>query len=146
MVPFCMTEPCDMEKSEYETSRGAACGDEVAGMSRSLRLRSWPWPRCFGGRSSFAMLRTWMSEKEPEDWRMRGRRLRAFPALWLAWEMAGLSVLRASVSGEGCVTHSSDRSSSHGCVVLAIVVVVRVAGGAVAACRWCRGWAALKMR
>lgn len=136
-----------MEKSEYDMSRGAACGDEVAGTPKSLRLRSWPAPRCFGGRSSFAMLRTWISEKEPEDWRMRGRRLRALPALWLAWEAAGLSELRTTESGEGCITHSSDRSSSHGCVLLAIVVVVRVvAGGAVAACRWCRGWAAVKMR
>ena len=33
---------------------------------------------CFGGRKSFAILRVCISEKEPEDWRMRGRRLRAF--------------------------------------------------------------------
>ena len=39
------------------------------------------------------MLRTWISEKEPEDCRMRGRRLRAFAALWGV--TAGLWTLRA---------------------------------------------------
>jgi hypothetical protein len=42
---------------------------------------------------------------------------------------AGLPVLRATEAGVACGIHSSDRSSSHGCVVLAIVVSRGCGGG-----------------
>jgi hypothetical protein len=58
---------------------------------------------------------------------MRGRRLRAFAdALWGVFVAAGLWALRAIVAGESWTTHSSERSSSHGCVVLLAMLVVMV--------------------
>lgn len=121
-----------MEKDEYEARRGGpmcdALGEDGAGGAlMSLRLRSRRALLCLGGRSSLAMLRTWISEKEPEDCRMRGRRLRAFAdALWGVFVAAGLWALRAIVAGESWTTHSSERSSSHGCVVLLAMLVVMV--------------------
>jgi hypothetical protein len=106
-----------MEKDEYEARRGGstcdALGDDGAGGAlMSLRLRSRRALRCLGGRSSFAMLRTWISEKEPEDCRKRGSRLRALAdALWGVFVADGLGALWACVSGEGWSTHSSDRPS-----------------------------------
>lgn len=88
----------------------------------SLRLRSASALLCLGGRNSFAMLRTWISEKEPEDCLMRGRRLRAFAGtLCDDCVAAGDSEVRADASGVACGIHSSERSSSHGCVMLAML-------------------------
>jgi hypothetical protein len=93
-----------------------ALGDGGAGGALiSLRLRSRRALLCLGGRSSFAILRTWISEKEPEDCRKRGSRLRALAdALWGVFAAGGLSC------------HSSDRPSSHSGVVVAMVAVVVV--------------------
>lgn len=98
-------------------------------MLASLGLRSARALRCFGGRNSFAMLRTWISEKEPEDCRMRGSRLLDFGGTLcevcgvFCVGCAGDSGARTGVPGLLVWgIHSSDRSSSHGCVVLAMAV------------------------
>jgi hypothetical protein len=55
---------------------------------------------------------------------MRGRRLRGFGGtLCDVCVAARLPELRASVGGVPCGIHSSERSSSQGCVVLAMVVL-----------------------
>jgi hypothetical protein len=121
-----MIEPCDAEENEYEADREGSTREtsgEAGAILLSLRLRSARAARVFGGRSSFAMLLVWISDSEPDDWRIRGRRLRAFGGtLWDACAAVGLSGLRATVPGTACGIHSSLRSSSHGWVVLAMVV------------------------
>lgn len=86
-----------------------------------LRLRSIKAFLCFGGRNLGAMLRAWISEKEPDDCLNRGRRLRAFGGTLCA--ICACAASRAIESGEGCGIHSSERSSSHGWVVLAMGTV-----------------------
>jgi hypothetical protein len=107
-------------------------GDDGA-MLLSLRLRSASALLLLGGCRPFML--TWISEKEPDDCLMRGRRLLGFEdALFGDCVAAGLlpASLRVGVGAAGVAwgTHSSDRSSSHGCVVLAMVVVVSCRGGA----------------
>jgi hypothetical protein len=94
-------------------------------MLLSLRLRSASALLLFGGCRPLAL--TCISESEPDDCLMRGRRLRGFGGtLCDVCVAAGLAEVRAIVGGVPCGIHSSERSSSHGCVVLAMVVTQAV--------------------
>jgi hypothetical protein len=94
-------------------------GESSCAMLFSLRLRSASIDLLLGGCRPLEL--TWISEKEPDDWRRRGRRLRGLAGTLCDVCVAPASpVLRASVGGVCWGTHSSDRSSSHGCVVLGI--------------------------
>jgi hypothetical protein len=91
----------------------------------SLRLRSASALLLFGGCRPLAP--TCISESEPDDCLMRGRRLRGFGGtLCDVCVAAGLADVCAIVDGVPCGIHSSERSSSHGCVVLAMVVMQAV--------------------
>jgi hypothetical protein len=86
----------------------------------SLRLRSASALLLLGGCRPFEL--TWISDRDPDDCLMRGRRLRGLGGtLCDVWVGAALPALRARVGGVPWGIHSSERSSSHGCVVSAIV-------------------------
>jgi hypothetical protein len=79
---FCATVPSQAQDSsetaekEREAGREAGTGEASSdAMLWSLRLRSANALLRLGRRRSLARWRTRISEKEPDDWRMRGRRL-----------------------------------------------------------------------
>lgn len=78
------------------------------------------------------MLRTCTSEKGAGDCRRRGRRLFDFGALCGfggSGGLRGLCGVGATERSDSWGTHSSERSSSQGCVVLLAMVVGERAGG-----------------
>ena len=97
----------------------------------SLRLRSTSALLRLEGWALVVPYRTLISEKEAEDCRKRGRRVWVFGG-GLSEDCVAVAIAIASVdctgessflsaSGAGvvsCVTHSSDRSSSHGWAML----------------------------
>jgi len=117
-VPLPTTEPGWDGGEEPCEACGASRGAEGAVLA-ALGLHSARARRCLGGRRSLAAERTSTSGSEPDEWRMRGRRLFA----WAGVRWAGVLA---------CGIHSSDRSSSHGWVVLlAMAVSSAEAGGGV---------------
>lgn len=134
-VPLCTSEAWDSEKEGGEAARagaGAGASGDVAG-GAWLRLvllgllRSSSMLLCLGGRNSRPMPRPCVSERGAGDGRRRGRRLFVFEGTLCGFGGgAGVCGLRATGSGVSCGTHSSERSSSQGCVELAMAVVVVV--------------------
>lgn len=115
------------------------CWEGAEGVLAALGLHSTRAGRCLGGRSSFAAEeRTSTSDSEPDEWRMRGRRL--FACVGVRWAVGEASCGGGGEGGGGCDCgcggawrarepgvlvcgiHSSDRSSSHGWVELAMAV------------------------
>ena len=94
-------------------------------MLLSLRLRSTRALRRFGGCISLELCLRYISEKDPDDCRMRGKRLFGFGGTLCATCVDGDVVAsNPEISGAGWAIHSSERSSSHGWLIVMRRVVL----------------------